>query len=35
MPLLSRREHIVHCFRDMHRQYPITPQVRAKRTPAC
>jgi hypothetical protein len=34
MPLLTRPEHIVHFFRDVHDQYPITPQVLAKRTPA-
>src|SRR3989442_10202692 len=33
MPLLTRPEHIVHFFRDVHGQYPITPQVLAKRTP--
>jgi len=33
LPLLSRPEHIVHFFRDVHGQYPITPQVLAKRTP--
>ena len=32
IPLLTRPEHIVHFFRDVHRQYPITPQVLAKRT---
>jgi hypothetical protein len=32
MPLLSRPEHIVYFFRDLHDQYPITPQVLAKRT---
>ena len=25
MPLLTRPEHIVHFFRDLHGQYPITP----------
>jgi hypothetical protein len=30
MPLLTRPEHIVHFFRDVHGQYPITPQVLAK-----
>jgi hypothetical protein len=30
--LLTRPEHIVHFFRDVHRLYPITPQVLAKRT---
>ena len=33
LPLLSRPEHIVHFFRDVHGQYPITPKVLAKRTP--
>lgn len=33
LPLLSRPAHIVHFFRDVHGQYPITPQVLAKRTP--
>ena len=33
LPLLSRPEHIVHFFRDVHGQYPITPQALAKRTP--
>jgi hypothetical protein len=33
MPLLTGPEHIVHFFRDLHGQYPITPQVLAKRTP--
>src|SRR3984957_12697081 len=33
LPLLPRPEHIVHFFRDVHGQYPITPQVLAKRTP--
>ena len=32
MPLLTRPEHIVHFFRDLHGQYPITPQVRAARS---
>ena len=32
LPLLTRPEHIVHFFRDVHRLYPITPQVLAKRT---
>jgi hypothetical protein len=32
LPLLTRPEHIVHFFRDLHGQYPITPQVLAKRT---
>ena len=34
MPLLTRPEHIVHFFRDVHGPYPISPQVLAKRTPA-
>ena len=34
LPLLSRPEHIVHFFRDVHEIYPITPQALAKRTPA-
>jgi hypothetical protein len=33
LPLLTRPEHLVHFFRDVHGQYPITPQVLAKRTP--
>ena len=33
LPLLTRPEHVVHYFRDVHGQYPITPQVLAKRTP--
>jgi hypothetical protein len=32
LPLLTRPEHIVHFFRDVHGQYPISPQVLAKRT---
>ncbi len=32
LPLLTRPEHIVHFFRDVHGQYPITRQVLAKRT---
>jgi len=32
LPLLTRPEHVVHFFRDVHGQYPITPQVLAKRT---
>ena len=32
LPLLSRSGQIVHFFRDVHGQYPITPQVLAKRT---
>jgi hypothetical protein len=32
MPLLTRPEHIVHFFGDVHGLYPITPQVLAKRT---
>jgi len=34
LPLLSRPEHIVHFFRDVHGIYPITPQALAERTPA-
>src|ERR1051325_3753435 len=30
--LLTRPEHIVTFFRDVHGEYPITPQVLAKRT---
>ena len=33
MPLLTRPEHVVHFFRDVHGQYPVTPKVLAKRTP--
>ena len=33
MPLLTRPEHIAHFFRDVHGQYPVTPQILAKRTP--
>ena len=33
LPLLTRPEHIVHFFRDVHGLYPITPQILAKRTP--
>jgi hypothetical protein len=33
LPLLTRPAHIVYFFRDVHGQYPITPQVLAKRTP--
>jgi hypothetical protein len=33
LPRLTRPEHIVHFFRDVHGQYPITPQILAKRTP--
>jgi hypothetical protein len=33
LPLLSRSEHIVYFFRDVHGIYPITPQVLAQRTP--
>jgi hypothetical protein len=33
LPLLSRSEHIVYFFRDVHGIYPITPQALAKRTP--
>ena len=32
LPLLSRPEHIVHFFRDVHGIYPITQQALAKRT---
>lgn len=32
LPLLTRPEHIVHFFRDVHGIYPITKQVLAKRT---
>jgi hypothetical protein len=32
LPLLTRPEHIVHFFRDVHGQYPITRQVLARRT---
>ena len=32
LPLLTRPEHIVHFFREVHGQYPITRQVVAKRT---
>jgi hypothetical protein len=32
LPLLTRPEHIVHFFRDVHGMYPITKQVLAKRT---
>ena len=32
LPLLTRPEHIVHFFRDVHGQYPITPQVLSQRT---
>jgi hypothetical protein len=32
LPLLTRSEHIVHFFRDVHGKYPITPEVLAKRT---
>jgi len=32
LPLPTRPEHIVHLFRDVHGQYPITPKVLAKRT---
>jgi hypothetical protein len=31
LPLLTRPEHIVHFFRDVHGLYPITPKVLAKR----
>ena len=33
LPLLTRPEHIVYFFREVHGMYPITPQVLAKRTP--
>src|SRR6202165_2631787 len=33
LPLLTRPEHIVHFFLDVHGLYPITPQTLAKRTP--
>jgi hypothetical protein len=33
LPLLTRPEHIVHFFRDVLGQYPITPEVLARRTP--
>jgi hypothetical protein len=32
LPLLTRPAHIVHFFRDVHGQYPITPQILSKRT---
>jgi hypothetical protein len=32
LPLLTRPEHSVHFFRDVHGQYPLTPQLLAKRT---
>src|SRR5437899_11291944 len=32
LPLLTRPEHIVYFFRDVHGQDPITPQFLAKRT---
>jgi hypothetical protein len=32
LPLLTREEHIVHLFRDVHRIYPITKQALAART---
>ena len=32
LPLLTRPEHIVHFFRDVHSIYPITKDVLAKRT---
>src|SRR6266545_4824366 len=32
LPLLTRPEHIVHFFRDVHKIYPITKQALAKRT---
>jgi hypothetical protein len=33
LPLLSRPEHIIYFFRNVLGQYPVTPQVLAKRTP--
>src|SRR2546426_938288 len=32
LPLLTREEHIVHFFRDVHRVYPITKQALAAYT---
>ena len=32
LPLLTRPEHIVHFFRDVHRTYPITKEALRKRT---
>ena len=32
LPLLTRPEHIVHFFRDVHGVYPITKEVLRKRT---
>jgi hypothetical protein len=32
LPLLTRPEHIVHFFRDVHKIYPITKDALAKRT---
>jgi hypothetical protein len=32
LPLLTRPEHIVHFFRDVHKVYPITKDALAKRT---
>ncbi|MGH8524228.1 MAG: hypothetical protein ACREXY_08440 [Gammaproteobacteria bacterium] len=32
LPLLTRPEHLVHFFRDVHRIYPLTKDVLAKRT---
>src|SRR3989304_4385213 len=32
LPLLTRPEHIVHFFRDVHRTYPITKEVLRART---
>jgi hypothetical protein len=32
LPLLTRSEHIVHFFRDVHGIYPITKQALAQRT---
>jgi len=34
LPLLTRPEHIVHFFRDVHHVYPITKEALAKRTQA-
>src|SRR5262249_58593424 len=34
LPLLTREEHIVHFFRDVHGIYPITKQALAARTQA-
>ena len=32
LPLLTRPEHIVHFFRDLHGVYPLTKEALAKRT---